>query len=64
MRARVKMRRSESVPELSGGEFRPRRSEVRIRRSLPGELLVAVEDGRKTDEPVGMRPPERDWDCV
>ena len=46
--------------ELRGGESRPRRSEVRIRRSLPGELLVAVEEGRKREVPVGMRPTERD----
>lgn len=50
--------------ELSGGESRPRRSEVKIRRSLPGELLVALEGGRKREDFVGMRPPERDWDWV
>ena len=58
------MRRFDSVLELRAGESRPRRSEVRMRRSLPGELLVAVEEGRKREVPFGMRPPERDWDWV
>lgn len=59
MRARVKMRKSERAAELRGGDPAPRRSEVRIRRSLPGEEPVAVEEGRKMEEP-GMRPEERD----
>lgn len=59
MRARVKMRRSERAAEVKGGEPAPRRSEVRISRSLPGEEPVAVEEGRKREEP-GMRPEERD----
>lgn len=46
------------MAELSGGEPEPKRSDVRIRRSLPGEVLVEVEDGRKKDG-VGMRPLER-----
>lgn len=62
MRARVKIRRSERVPELRGGESASRRSEVRIRRSLPGASVLVVE-GRRREEP-GMRPAERDWDCV
>ena len=58
MRARVKMRRLERVLELRGGESASRRSEVRMRRSLPGELVLDAE-GRKREEP-GMRPAERD----
>lgn len=63
MRARVKMRRSERVALLKGGVSRSMRSAVRMRRSLPGEFEVAEVEGRKSDEP-GMRPAERDWDCV
>ena len=48
--------------ELRGGESASRRSEVRIRRSLPG-VLVLFEAGRRSEEP-GMRPAERDWDWV
>lgn len=58
MRARVKMRRSERVLELRGGELASRRSEVRIRRSLPGASVLFVE-GRRREEP-GMRPAESD----
>lgn len=63
MRARVKTRRSERVAALKGGFPAPRRSDVRISLSFPGSDPVAVEEGRKSEEP-GMRPDERDWDCV
>jgi hypothetical protein len=50
------------VLELKGGESASGRSEVRIRRSFPGDVVLVLE-GRRREEP-GMRPAERDWDCV
>lgn len=48
------------MAEVRGGEPAAKRSDVRIRRSLPGEVVVDVEGGRKK-EGVGMRPVERVW---
>ena len=65
MRARVKILRSLSVVEDKGGVEAWRRSEVRIRRSLPGVMAeVGGARRRKRRVSVGMRPAERVWVCV
>lgn len=59
MRARVKIRKSESIVDESGGVPAPSSSAVRMRRSVPGLLPEAEEEGarrRKSRPSVGMRP--------